>query len=213
MKITKSHIVAFLLVATTSLTIGCQSTNNNNNNNNNENKSNKTTQAPSDTQSVSNLTLEKMEKLNKEVLPQVEKLFKENGTEIKDREFDEGIEKKPEDVYKVHMNNSSTTIGEILMADYYSKTDEGSWRVSLTINTDKDTFKDNKFKVEDTLFYSLSNLIVKNNIDYSDLNDQINELASNENVMVQSANIESGDFSINVLLTDKYIMFDISLIN
>ncbi|MCC0632562.1 hypothetical protein KGF48_08910 [Clostridioides sp. ZZV15-6388] len=51
---------------------------------------------PSNTQSVSNLTLEKMEKLNKEVLPQVEKLFKENDIEIKDREFDEGIEKNLE---------------------------------------------------------------------------------------------------------------------
>ncbi|AXU76951.1 hypothetical protein CDIF28670_03406 [Clostridioides difficile] len=29
------------------------------------------------------------------------------------------------------------------------------------INTDKDTFKYNKFKVEYTLFHSLSNLIVK----------------------------------------------------
>ncbi|MCC0646428.1 MULTISPECIES: hypothetical protein [unclassified Clostridioides] len=57
MKITKSHIVALLLVATTHLTIGCESTNNNNN----ENKSNKIAQVPSDTQSVSNLTLEKME--------------------------------------------------------------------------------------------------------------------------------------------------------
>ncbi|MCC0639784.1 MULTISPECIES: hypothetical protein [unclassified Clostridioides] len=206
MKITKSHIVALLLVATTSLTIGCESANNNN-------KSNKITQVPSDTQSVSNFTLEKMDKLNKEVLPQVEKLFKENGIEIKDREFDEGIEKKPGDIYKTHMNNSNTTIGDILIAEYISKANEGSWRVTLAINTDKDTFKGNKFKVEDTLFHSLSNIIVKNNIDYSDLNNQINELASNEDGKLKSVNIESGDFNIGVLLTGKYIMFDITLIN
>ncbi|WP_255642503.1 hypothetical protein [Clostridioides sp. ZZV15-6388] len=33
------------------------------------------------------------------------------------------------------MNNSNTTISEILVEEYTSRANEGYWRVSLTINT------------------------------------------------------------------------------
>lgn len=154
-----------------------------------------------------------LDKLNKEVLPQIEEILKENGLEIKDSEFDEG-KKQPDDIYKLYMDKSKTNVGEINQIDYLSVPNDGIWQLEMVINTNKDMFGENKFKIEDTLFYKLSSLIVNNQEYYSNLNKKINETGSNkEGLKIAGVTNTYDDFKIDVTFTETYMMINISLVN
>lgn len=217
MKKIKKYIIAILLVSTTILAIGCQS-----NNKSNELKTTTKTQGSNvpkessnknNPESTPNSTSKDFDKLNKEFLPQIEKIFKENGIEIKDSEFDEG-KKSSGDIYKSYIDKSKTGLGEVTQAQYMSNPSNKLWIISMAINTDKSMFGDNKFKIEDTLFYSLSKVIINNEIDYSALNKEINDIGSKEYFKnMGSISKEYGDFEINIIFTQKYMGLNINLNN
>lgn len=84
----------------------------------------------------------------------------------------------------------------------------------MAINTDQSMFGDNKFKIEDTLFYSLSKLIINNEIDYFYLNKEINHTGSKlSSQKLGRISKEYGDFKIDILFTEKYMMLNIDLNN
>jgi len=131
----------------------------------------------------------------------VEKLFEENNLNFKVKN-DKYNKKYDEKISLVYEDSNKDAVGEISVAGYGLAFEENgdimfiSAQISINVNDDEMKTKD--FKIEETEFYKLKNILIPeiNNID--EINKKVNEgyknLTSTKSIDIENENIQENIF-------------------
>lgn len=204
----KKKLVTIMIASMAALTIGCSS--------NEESKSDENSQVKENINLTdskeSTLSQDELYNLHKELFPQIQQLFKDEGIDFV-LDTSKKNTKYNEDTYAGYSDSANKEIGAYTIATYEVKFEEnGDIRgigMDLYQNIDSEAIKNNGFKFEDTAFYKMANIAIKENKDYSEINEKINNMLNNgednritttyeninENISVSSNEIS---YSINI---------------
>ena len=127
-------------------------------------------------------------------LEEVEKVFKENNIDFKDKKNTDKYDGKTGITYE---DSNKDNVGEFSVADYNIYFDDENVRnivLQISLNVNDDDMKAKEFKFEETEFYKLKNILIPeiNNID--GINKKVNEgyknLTSVESIGFKNENIK-----------------------
>ena len=127
-------------------------------------------------------------------LEEVEKVFKENNIDFKDKKNTDKYDGKTGITYE---DSNKDNVGEFSVADYNIYFDDENVRnivLQISLNVNDDDMKAKEFKFEETEFYKLKNILIPeiNNID--EINKKVNEgyknLTSVESIGLKNENIK-----------------------
>lgn len=204
----KKKLVTIMIASMAALTIGCSS--------NEESISDENSQVKENINLTdskeSTLSQDELYNLHKELFPQIQQLFKDEGidfvldTNKKNTKYDE-------DTYAGYSDSSNKEIGAYTIATYELKFEKnGDIRgigMDLYQNIDSEAIKNNGFKFEDTAFYKMANIAIKENKDYSEINEKINDIFKNGEEEYISTNYEN--IYEDISISDSKIKYTINI--
>ncbi|MDY4253012.1 MAG: hypothetical protein SPH93_15865 [Clostridium sp.] len=142
-------------------------------------------------------------------LEDIEKIFKENNIDFKDKKNTDKYDGKTGITYE---DSDKDNVGEFSIADYNLYFDEeGSVRnisLQISVNVNDDEMKTKEFKFEDTEFYKLKNILIPeiNNID--EINKKVNEGYKN-GTSTGSIKFENENVQERILLGDNMLVYTV----
>ena len=142
-------------------------------------------------------------------LEEVEKVFKENNINFKDKKNTDKYDGKTGITYE---DSDKDNVGEFSVAGYGLAFEEKgdilfiSARMSLNVNDEDMKTKD--FKFEDTEFYKLHNILISDIKNTDEINDKVNE-AYKGLTSLDKVEIENGKIKESLLLGDNRLVYTI----
>ncbi|WP_291632063.1 hypothetical protein [Clostridium sp.] len=147
-------------------------------------------------------------------LDEVEKLFKENNLDFKEKNDDKN-KKYDEKVSITYEDSNKDSVGEIPVALYgLSFEDNGdiSFIASkITLNVNGDEIKNKEFKFEDTEFYKLTNILIPDIGNEEEINKKVNDYYKNDGASIEVIDIENGKIKQSIAVTQSYIDYIITI--
>lgn len=164
----KKGMIAILLSTVLISMQGCS-----NQNNNDIAESNNTSIEKIDSEEIN----ERMYKVYEDNVKAIEEIYKKNNIEFKYSNTDKSGKY---DNTKISFTNNEIDEDRAIKSTTFSikfNSDNNISFVSVNafMNIKSENIETNEFKFEDTIFYELSNQLINKSIDYSDINNQINE--------------------------------------
>ena len=154
---------------------------------------------------------DEMYELYESKLEDMEKLFKENNIDFKEVKSNKNTKY---DGYKTisYENSETDTVGEFVIATYGISFDKDSSiryitsRMSLNVNDDE--MKTKEFKLEETEFYKLKNILIPEVNNTDEINSKVNEayknLTASKGIDFENENIEE-----RILLGENTLVYTI----
>lgn len=169
----KKGMIAILLSTVLISMQGCS-----NQNNNDIAESNNTSIEKIDSEEIN----ERMYKVYEDNVKAIEEIYKKNNIEFKYSNTDKSGKY---DNTKISFTNNEIDEDRAIKSTTFSikfNSDNNISFVSVNafMNIKSENIETNKFKFEDTMFYELSNQLINEEVNYSEVNNQINECVKND---------------------------------
>ncbi len=144
-------------------------------------------------------------------LEDIEKIFKENNIDFKDKKNTDKYDGKTGITYE---DSDKDNVGEFSVASYNLYFDkEGSVKyisLQISVNVNDDDMKTKDFKFEETEFYKLKNILIPEIKNVDEINKKVNEgyknLTSTQSIDIENENIEENIFLGNNMLVYTIII-------
>lgn len=190
MKITSRLLASILITSTLILSVGCSSKNNDD-----------TSTDASTTNVIAKSNEKEVYELYKELYPKVKELYKQYGfTDSNYEEYGEINNKYysgPEGMlYEIFDNINH---GDIVNARYtvdYSSGEATEVFADLYMEVNSDQIANNGFKIEDTFFAAMDKLMIGEDIDYTELNNNIVDAYKNGGYYDETIEYKNGNCRI-----------------
>lgn len=170
----RRKIIAMMIICMSIFNIGCSGSKNQENENNNE---------QSQVESTDNeMSQDEIYSLHKEIMPQIEELFASEGISFTKEKDDRNT--KYEGYTKLNFSDTQNeSAGAYTHAGYELCFEENgdirSIGITLYQNIDRENIKNNELKFEDSIFSKITSLVVDDELDYSEVNEDINYAIQN----------------------------------
>ena len=153
-----------------------------------------------------------MYEIHKELIPRVKEYYESLGGNVIE-EKDERASDYKDITYISHTNYDNRTIGEFTALDYglsfYQDGRVNFIMAGMYMNIDGESYKDGSFKIEETPFYELIKIFGADKLDYTSINEKINDyFQGNGSDLVQR---NEGQFSERINLSSGEIAYIINI--
>ena len=145
-------------------------------------------------------------------LEEVEKLFKENNIDYKEKNNNDKYNGKTSISYE---NSSQKAINELTIARYGIAFDNDGEALyisaKMNLNINEEEMKTKEFKFEDTELFKLTTILIPDIKSEEEINEKINNYYKNGGDSVEVIDIENGKVIQSISLTNSYIDYIIKI--
>ena len=145
-------------------------------------------------------------------LEEVEKLFKENNIDYKEKNDNDKYDGKTSISYE---NSSEKTVNELTIARYGIAFDNDGEvlyiSAKMNLNINEEEMKAKEFKFEDTELFKLTTILIPDINSEEEINETINNYYKNGGKSVEVIDIENGKVMQSISLTNSYIDYIIKI--
>ena len=203
----KKLLISMLVLSSLVTMVGC-----------NDKKINDTNSKPVENEQIENNN-ENKERSNKEMyeiyeelLPKVKSYYESLGVDIEE-EKSQNCKDYNGNTYISYRDYDNKNVDEFSVVDYGLSFDqEGKIRFilgSMYMNIDAEDYKDGNFKFEETPFYELSKIFGASNLDYTSINEKVNDyFKGNGSDLIQR---EDGQYSERINLGQSQFSYIINI--
>ena len=143
---------------------------------------------------------------------EVEKLFKENNIDYKEKNDNDKYDGKTSISYE---NSSEKTVNELTIARYGIAFDNDGEvlyiSAKMNLNINEEEMKAKEFKFEDTELFKLTTILIPDINSEEEINEKINNYYKNGGKSVEVIDIENGKVMQSISLTNSYIDYIIKI--
>ena len=176
------------------------------------NDSDKSTATNEQVESSKKRSNEEMYKIYEELLPKVKSYYESLGVQLEEEKSDKAKDYDG-NTYISYRDYDNKNVDEFSVVDYGLSFDqEGKIRFilgSMYMNIDAEDYKDGNFKFEETPFYELSKIFGASNLDYTSINEKVNDyFKGNGSDLIQR---EDGQYSERINLGQSQFSYIINI--